>query len=121
MRSWNSIRDGILIGGNSGKSGQQDSSDLQEMLKEVAQSSSIGDVKAGWSNSDYISFDHIPFIGKLDKHNENLLFASGFSKWGNTSANIAGKLLCAHALGKRSQYRVIFTPQRMSDIFSLPL
>ena len=52
MRSWNSIRDGILIGGNSGKSGQQDSSDLQEMLKEVAQSSSIGDVKAGWSNSD---------------------------------------------------------------------
>ena len=120
MRSWNSIRDGILIGGNSGKSGQQDSSDLQEMLKEVAQSSSIGDVKAGWSNSDYISFDHIPFIGKLDKHNENLLFASGFSKWGNTSANIAGKLLCAHALGKRSQYRVIFTPQRMSDIFSLP-
>ena len=69
------------------------------MLKEAAQSSSIGDVKAGWSNSDYISFDHIPFIGKLDKHNENLLFASGFSKWGNTSANIAGKLLCAHALG----------------------
>ena len=49
-----------------------------------------------------------------------MLFASVFSKWGNTSANIAGKLLCAHALGKRSQYRVIFTPQRMSDIFSLP-
>lgn len=118
--SFNTTHQVLLAAGNSYKSGQTPEVQEQEFLAYIHQTFHPEVMKQEWTSQDYISFDKIPFIGKLDKHNEKVLFASGFSKWGNTTSNIAGKLLCSYALGQGSQYRMLYSPQRFSTIFSLP-
>lgn len=74
---------------------------------------------AVWTSQDYQSFDHLPLIGCLQKHNDHLLIAAAFNKWGNTTSNIAGKLLCAYLLHQESQYMDLFDPHRFTSIFTL--
>lgn len=71
-----------------------------------------------WTSSDFISIDHLPLIGKLEKYNDRLLFSSGFSKWGNTTGIVAGKLLASYVENKPSSLRTLFSPQRYKGTFS---
>lgn len=120
LHSYNTYHTDIFIGGNSYKSGQTPEVSKQAFLSHIYKSLPIHKIDSDWSSQDYITFDKIPFIGKLDKHDENVLFASGFNKWGNTNSNLAGKLLCAYALHQGSQYREVYTPQRSTTFFSFP-
>lgn len=120
LHSCNFYDGNLLVGGNSYKSGQKREVSEEDFQKYAYTTFGFDEIKHEWSSQDYISFDQIPFIGKLDKHNENITFASGYSKWGNSTSNIAGKLLCAYALGQGSQYRMLFSPQRYTSIFSIP-
>lgn len=120
LHSYNPYTNQILVGGNSYKSGQKNEVSDEAFRHHALKTFHLESIDYEWSSQDYISFDKMPYIGMLDKQNENLLFASGYSKWGNTSSNVAGKLLCAYAIGQNSQYRMIFSPQRFSSIFSLP-
>lgn len=120
MHSYSTMKDDLLIGGNNYKSGQHKDAYLDQMKDDAIKLFKLQDTPTHWSSSDYISFDHIPLIGKLDKHDDRVLFASGFSKWGNTTSNVAAKLLCAHILLYRIPYRSLFSPQRYVNIFSAP-
>ncbi len=71
-----------------------------------------------WTSSDFVSIDHLPLIGKLEKYNDQLLFASGFSKWGNTTGIVAGKILASCVQNKPSSLRMLFSPQRKKGTFS---
>lgn len=108
----------LMIGGNSHKTGQLKKED-SDYVKRAQKTFGIVNFEDMWSTQDYMSFDHIPYIGKLDKHNDQLYIATGFSKWGNTTSNIAGKLLCAYLLKQESQYMKIFDPHRFASLFSL--
>ncbi|MEG2506995.1 MAG: FAD-dependent oxidoreductase [Longicatena sp.] len=118
VHSFTLNQDYLLLGGNNHKSSHIDEKNEASFVQHALDYMEAIDYE--WSSQDYVTFDKIPFIGKLDKHNENVLFASGFSKWGNTTSNIAGKLLSAIALGQSSPYRMLFSPQRLSHLFSLP-
>lgn len=120
LHSYNSYGNTVLVGGNSYKSGQKPEVCEKDFHAHALTTFHIDHIDDEWSSQDYITFDNIPFIGKLDKHNERVLFASGYNKWGNTTSNIAGKLLCAYALDQHSQYRTLFTPQRFTSIFAFP-
>ncbi len=68
-----------------------------------------------WSSQDYVSTDYLPLMGELAK---DIYFASGFGLWGNTNANVAGKLLAAYVLHEPSVYRELFEPHRISLFFN---
>lgn len=70
-----------------------------------------------WTSSDYMSVDQLPYIGLLDKDEENVYFASGYSQWGNTLGFMAGRLLSEYI--DKKEVVELFSPQRISDRFTL--
>ncbi len=59
------------------------------------------------------TFDQIPFVGKIYKDNENLLFVAGCSIWEPLLSCLSAKLLLSHILEKHNLYRFVFSPQRI--------
>lgn len=65
-----------------------------------------------WAASDCMSLDHIPYIGHYSSRTPNLYVASGFNKWGMTSAMTAAKILTDMIQGKENPYAPVFSPSR---------
>lgn len=66
-----------------------------------------------WSNDDLITYDKMPFIGKIN-NNDNLLIATGYNTWGMTNGTIAGIILSDILLGKTNKYEKLFNPNRQT-------
>ncbi len=65
-----------------------------------------------WAAQDCMSLDSIPYIGKYSKRTGNLYVASGFNKWGMTSAMIASMVLSDMITGRKNEYEELFSPSR---------
>lgn len=65
-----------------------------------------------FATQDCKTLDDIPYIGEYSKKTPNLYVATGFNKWGMTSAMVAAKLLCDLVTEKENRYKEIFTPAR---------
>lgn len=76
--------------------------DLFPRAKEVAR----------WSAQDCITLDHLPFIGVFDKRAKDWYVATGFGKWGMTSAMVSAKILSEMSEGKEVPEANVFSPQR---------
>lgn len=46
-----------------------------------------------WTAEDCISLDKIPYIGEFSNVMDNVYVATGFNKWGMTSANISANII----------------------------
>jgi len=65
-----------------------------------------------WATQDCMSLDDMPYIGQYSKHTPNLYVATGFNKWGMTSAMVAALLLRDLITGKKTPYADVFSPSR---------
>lgn len=119
MHSANIFANDIVMAGYPHKSGQGSLQEHQDFEKSLPTIYPIHDIEESWSNEDYFTFDYLPLIGKLDKHNDDLYFASGYRGWGNTTSNMAAKILSAYLLDQYSNYAMMASPQRASFL-SLP-
>ena len=69
-----------------------------------------------WNTRDCISLDKIPYIGDFSNLMPNMYVATGFNKWGMTSANIAANILTDKILGKENKYAFVFDSNRLEPI-----
>ena len=65
-----------------------------------------------WATQDCMTLDGIPYIGSYAKHTPHLYVATGFNKWGMTSAMVAADLLADRVLGKANPFEKVFSPNR---------
>lgn len=65
-----------------------------------------------WATQDCMSLDNIPYIGQYSKNTSNLYVATGFHKWGMSSAMVAATLLRDMVLEKENPYAAVFNPSR---------
>lgn len=65
-----------------------------------------------WAAQDCMSLDGIPYIGNYSKNTPDLYVASGFNKWGMTSAMAAAGILCDLAADRDSEFAEVFSPSR---------
>ncbi len=65
-----------------------------------------------FATQDCMTLDGIPYVGRYSPRTENLYVATGFNKWGMTSAMAAADILCGEIIGKKSQYAEVFSPSR---------
>ena len=65
-----------------------------------------------WSAQDCMPHDGIPFIGKYSIMRPYWYVASGFQKWGMTTAMIAARIIADQICGCHAAYEEVFTPQR---------
>ncbi len=63
-----------------------------------------------FQNHDLMSYDYMPFIGKID--NNKMFVLTAFNKWGNTNGVIGGKVVSDLILGNENKYVEIFNPKR---------
>lgn len=71
-----------------------------------------------WSAQDCITADRIPYIGQFSAATPNWYIATGFGKWGMSSAMVAAELLKSMILGRDSNRDNIFSPQRLEPTAS---
>lgn len=114
MHSANLTKDTLIMSGNKHRSGTQTSGELEAYMQSLYQTYPIEKIEHTWSNEDYLTFDELPLVGKLAKDNDDLFFASGFNAWGNTTSNMAAKILCAYLMDHYSIYAMLTSPQRAS-------
>ena len=101
----------LLLGGGSHRTGKK-GGNWQELRsfaqKHYGQSREV----AFWATQDCMTLDDIAYIGQYSKKIPNVYVATGFNKWGMTSAMVSAKLLTDMICGKRNDYEKVFSPQR---------
>ena len=116
--SLRSAGDMLLIGGGSHRTGKKDCTCEQEKtgytyLRKMTQLyyPEANEVTA-WSAQDCMPHDEIPFIGRYSMLRPYWYVATGFKKWGMTSAMIGAVTICNQISGISYSYEDTFTPQR---------
>lgn len=118
MASYHDINsDTLLCGGYEHPCAKTDQKQLDSWLLSLQKTWKCSAAQTVWDSQDLMSFDHLPFIGPLSKRYPNFFIACGFSKWGNTNANVAAKLICAELLKKDNEYAALFDPSRKQPFF----
>jgi len=69
-------------------------------------------ITARWATQDCMSLDAMPYIGKYSKTTPDLYVATGFQKWGMSSAMLSAIILADLIRGKDSPYASLFSPSR---------
>ena len=59
-----------------------------------------------------MTLDEIPYIGHYSKNTPSLYVATGFNKWGMTSAMVSAFILTDMIRGKENIYSKVFSPDR---------
>lgn len=65
-----------------------------------------------WSTQDMVSFDRLPYVGKLTPSSDHVYVATGFSLWGMSKGVMSGMLLSDLILGKKNPYADLYDATR---------
>ena len=69
-------------------------------------------IVARWATQDCMTLDGIPYIGAYSKTTPDLYVATGFQKWGMSSAMVAASVLTDLVQGRDNPYEALFSPGR---------
>ena len=108
----------LIAGGQDHKTGKCDNEcENFEAIKEFAQQTfEIEEFISDWSTQDYISFDNIPFMGRI---NSNVYIITGTSKWGLSNSS-AGAILIKDLITKNhSKYEELYNPSRLKSYLNI--
>ena len=100
-----------LLGGGSHRTGQ-DGGSWTELRRFAAEYYPRAEEAAHWATQDCMSLDGIPYIGQYAKRTPDLYVATGFNKWGMTSAMVSAMILADLVRGKHNPYAEVFSPSR---------
>lgn len=126
-KDYNSIRttpdqDGLilLIGGGGHKVGEvSNTEECYLKLEQFARTKfGIEHCDYRWSTQDMVSFDKLPYIGKLTPFDENIYVATGFSLWGMSKGTLSGMLLKDLVLGKSNPWAELYDSTRATPFLS---
>ncbi len=101
----------LLLGGGSHRTGKKGGAWRE--LEEVARTYYRGaHITHRWATQDCMTLDGLPYIGRYARSTPDLFVATGFNKWGMTSAMVSALLLCDLLCGKSNEYAALFDPSR---------
>lgn len=101
----------LLLGGGGHRTGKQGVGwKLPESAAE--QYYPKANIVARWATQDCMSLDGMPYIGNYSKATPDLYVATGFQKWGMSSAMAAAMILTDLIRGKENPYASLFSPSR---------
>ncbi|MBD5083423.1 MAG: FAD-dependent oxidoreductase [Clostridiales bacterium] len=118
--SFRAYKNNIIIGGGASRTGKMEGQNPFELIEKKGKMW-FQDFKTEyqWSAQDCISLDGIPYIGRFIQANPNIFVATGFNKWGMTSAMVSANLISDMVCGIKNYENSIFSPSRFSIFASL--
>lgn len=104
----------LLIGGEGHKTGSDEATEERfERLEEYARSRfGVREIAYRWSSQDFVSFDKVPYVGKLTPMTHHLYVATGFSLWGMSNGTAAGLVLANTLLGVENPWADLYDSLR---------
>lgn len=109
--SFRNYKDLLFIGGGDHRTGKT-GGNWQELstfaMKHYPTASEVN----RWATQDCMTLDEVPYIGHYSSHTPSLYVATGFNKWGMTSAMVAAMILRDMILGKENPFSSVFSPSR---------
>lgn len=116
--SFRTYKDLLLVGGSQHRCGHNESGLAYQKLEQyIHQFWPKSRILYRWSAQDCMPLDNLPYIGQFSKKTPNLYVATGFHKWGMTTAMAAASLLTDLISGKKNDYEALYTPSRF-DLLS---
>ncbi len=109
--SFRSYGDLLLLGGGGHRTGKKGGC-WQELEGFARKHYKNAEIVGKWATQDCMTLDDIPYIGQYAKSTPDVFVATGFNKWGMTSAMVAAELLCDLVQGKVNPYAAVFDPSR---------
>lgn len=109
--SFRNAGDLLLIGGGDHRTGKK-GGNWRELRDFAAKYYPTAEEVAFWATQDCMSLDSVPYIGPYSKHMDHCFVATGFHKWGMTSAMTAARILTDLVLEKENPYETVFSPSR---------
>ncbi len=109
--SFRSYDDLLILGGGSHRTGKR-GGNWQELRRYVKKYYPGAIEKYYWATQDCMTLDSVPYIGQYSKGVPGYFVATGFEKWGMTSAMVSAMILTDLILGKESPYAEVFNPSR---------
>ncbi len=109
--SFRNYGDLLLLGGGGHRTGKKGGG--WKSLEDFAQKNFTGaEIVSRWATQDCMSLDGLPYIGQYSKSTPNMFAATGFNKWGMTSAMVSAMILKDLIRGKENEFAQIFSPSR---------
>ena len=104
----------VILGGESHKVGQDpDTRERYAALEEWARGEfPVRSIDYRWSAQDFVSVDHVPFVGPVSPASERVLVATGFKKWGMSNGSAAGVMLADRIAGRTNPFADFFDTNR---------
>lgn len=111
FRNWD---EGIIIGGESHRTGENGKGGCLCRLRDFAEKCyPEGKLVSEWSNQDAMTHDGLPFIGRYSVLSPRMFVATGFNKWGMSLSAVASEVIADLICGKRNEYEKLYTPNRV--------
>jgi glycine/D-amino acid oxidase-like deaminating enzyme/nitrite reductase/ring-hydroxylating ferredoxin subunit len=105
----------LIVGGEGHPTGARKATpERYERLEAFARDHwDVDEVKHRWSAQDPVSWDHLPVIGRYHPRTSRLFVASGFLKWGLSSATFAARIVSDLIAGRDNPWARRFNPSRV--------
>lgn len=109
--SFRNYKNLLLLGGGSHRTGKKGGnwSELSDFANRHYPNAKI---KYHWATQDCMTLDDVPYIGQYSLNTPDLFVATGFCKWGMTSAMAAAMILRDMVQEKENPYEAVFSPSR---------
>ena len=101
----------LLIGGGDHRTGKH-GGNWKEISEFATAHYPDAQARYYWATQDCMTLDEVPYIGAYSRKTENLYVATGFNKWGMTSAMVAAMVLRDLITKKECSYAPVFSPSR---------
>jgi glycine/D-amino acid oxidase-like deaminating enzyme/nitrite reductase/ring-hydroxylating ferredoxin subunit len=114
-RSVRAHGEALVIGGEGHVTGARDAtSERYRRLEEFAREHwSATGITHRWSAQDPVSWDLLPVIGRYHPRSSGLFVASGFHKWGLSSATFGARIIADLIAGRDNRWAERFDPNRL--------
>ncbi len=109
--SFRNYHDLLLLGGGAHRTGKQGGNwaELSAFArKRFPESREV----CRWATQDCMTLDGVPYIGRYSDKTPECYVATGFNKWGMTSAMVAAGILSDLVQDRENPYAPVFSPSR---------
>lgn len=109
--SFRSYGELLLVGGGSHRTGKK-GGNWQELRKFAENHYPQAKERYYWATQDCMPLDNVPYIGLYSKNMPQCFVATGYHKWGMTSAMAAAMILTDRIIGRKNSFEAVFEPSR---------
>lgn len=104
----------LMIGGEGHKVGEVSESEhpFERLADYARQRFGLETIDYRWSTQDMVSFDKLPYIGKLTPLHQHTYVATGFSLWGMSNSTLSGMILRDLLLGQSNPWADLYEATR---------